>query len=98
VGLRSFFNRRRTPAAGDSSAAVVALGREPLTPAQLADLEVAWAELRQAVQEAGVTSFRGCTRDGSRWQDNPESVRAMADTIRRTQKYTAEGFQDGPAR
>jgi DNA-binding transcriptional regulator YdaS (Cro superfamily) len=98
VGLRSFFTRRRTPAAGESSAVVAATEREPLTPAQLADLEVAWAELRQAVQESGVTSFHACTRDGSRWQDNPESVRAMADTIRRTQKYTAEGLQDGPAR
>jgi hypothetical protein len=98
VGLRSFFTRRRTPAAGESSAVVVAADREPLTPAQLADLEVAWAELRQAAQESGVISFRACTRDGSRWQDDLESVRAMTDTIRRTQKYNAEGLQDGPAR
>ena len=98
MGLWDCFTRRRTPATGESSAVVVATEREPLTPAQLADLEVAWAELRQAVQESGVTSFHACTRDGSRWQDNPESVRSMADTIRRTQKYTAEGLQDGPAR
>jgi hypothetical protein len=77
---------------------MVATEPEPLTPAQLADLEVAWAELQQAFKEAGVTSFRACTRDGSRWQDNPESVRAMAETIRRTQKYTAEGIQTGPER
>ncbi|MDE8670890.1 hypothetical protein PY310_20170 [Pseudarthrobacter sp. H3Y2-7] len=96
--MRSFFTRRRTPAAAESSAVVVATDREPLTPAQLADLEVAWAELRQAVQESGVTSFHACTRDGSRWQDDPVSVRAMADTIRRTQKYTAEGIPDGPTR
>jgi len=98
VGLRSFFTRRRTPAAAESSAVVVATDREPLTPAQLADLEVAWAELRQAFQESGVTSFHACTRDGSRWQDDLQSVRAMTDTIRRTQKYTAEDLQDGPAR
>ena len=98
MGLRSFFTLRRTPAAAESSAVVVATEREPLTPAQLADLEAAWAELRQAAKEAGVTSFHACTREGSRWQDGPESVRAMADTIRRTQKYTAEGNQDGPAR
>ncbi|WP_244292673.1 hypothetical protein [[Micrococcus luteus] ATCC 49442] len=39
VGLRSFFTRHRTPVAGESSAVVVATEREPLTPAQLADLE-----------------------------------------------------------
>jgi hypothetical protein len=45
-----------------------------------------------------VTSFRACARDGSRWQDDLDSVRAMTSTLRHTQKYTAEGFQDGPAR
>jgi hypothetical protein len=76
---------------------VVATEREPLTPAQLADLEAAWAELRQAVQESGATSFRACTRDGSRWQDDSESVRAMADTLRSLKKkYTAEGPQADP--
>jgi hypothetical protein len=97
VGLQSFFTRRRTPAAAEPSAVVVATEREPLTPAQLADLEAAWAELQQAAKEAGV-SFHACTRDGSRWQDDPQSVRAMAETIKRTQKYTAEGTQDGPQR
>jgi hypothetical protein len=97
VGLRSFFTRRRAPAAAQPSAVVVATEREPLTPAQLADLEAAWAELQQAAKEAGV-SFHACTRDGSRWQDDPQSVRAMAETIRHTQKYTAEGIQDGPQR
>jgi hypothetical protein len=97
VGLRSFFTRRRAPAAAQPSAVVVATEREPLTPAQLADLEAAWAELQQAAKEAGV-SFHACTRDGSRWQDDPQSVRAMADTIRRTRKYIAEGIQDGPVR
>ena len=98
MGLRSFFTLRRAPAAAEPSAVVVATEREPLTPAQLADLEAAWAELQQAAKGAGVPSFRACTRDGSRWQDDPESVRAMAETIRRTQKYTAEGPQGGPER
>lgn len=98
MGLRSFFTRHRAPAAAEPSAVVVAPEREPLSPAQLADLEAAWAELQQAAKEAGVPSFHACTRDGSRWQDDPESVRAMAETIRRTQKYTAEGTQDGPER
>ncbi|TNB69776.1 hypothetical protein FHJ30_17635 [Arthrobacter sp. BB-1] len=66
----------------------------PLTPAELADLEEAWVELRQASQEAGVKSFRACTRDGSRWEDNPESVRAMTRMIKDTHKYTVEGPKD----
>ena len=98
MGLRSFFTRRREPAAAESSAAVVATEREALTPAQLADLEAAWAELRQAATAAGVMSLQACTRDGSRWQDDPQSVRAMAETIRHTQNYTGEGIQDGPQR
>lgn len=98
MGLRSFFTLRRTPAAAESSAAVVATERAQLTPALLADLDAAWAELRQAATEAGVMSIQACTRDGSRWQDDPQSVRAMAETIRHTQKYTAEGIQDGPER
>ena len=97
MGLRSFFTRRRAPDAVESSAVVVATDREPLTPAQLADLESAWAELQRAAKEAGVTSLHACTRDGSRWQDDPESVRAMADTIWSTQEYTPEGTQFGPA-
>ncbi len=98
MGLRSFFTRRRAPAATQPSAVVVPTERKPLTPAQLADLEAAWAELQQASKEAGVTSFHACTRDGSRGQDSPQSVRAMTETIRHTQKYTAEGIQDGPQR
>ena len=96
MGLREFFGRRRTPAAAKPSplASATETERPPLTPAQLADLEEAWTELRQAAQEAGVISFRGCTRDGSRWEENPDSVRAMTRTIKGTQKYTAEGPND----
>ncbi|ELT44185.1 hypothetical protein G205_13317 [Arthrobacter nitrophenolicus] len=68
--------------------------RAPLTPAQQADLEEAWAELRQAAQEAGVKSFRACTRDGSRWEENLDSVRAMTRTIKGIQKDTTEGPKD----
>jgi len=68
--------------------------RPPLTPAQLADLEEAWAELRQAAQEAGVKSFSACTRDGSRWEENLNSVRAMTRTIKDAQKYTVETSPD----
>jgi hypothetical protein len=61
VGLRSFFIRRRTPVTEDSSPAAVAAPkeeREPLTPARLADLRKAWAELNQAAADAGVNTFR----------------------------------------
>ena len=90
--LRDFLGRRRTSAAAEpfSAASPVKAERPPLTPAQLADLEEAWVELRQAAQEAGVRSFRACTRDGSRWEENPDSVRAMTRTIKDVQRYTAE--------
>lgn len=67
-------------------ASAVEAERTPLTPAQLADLEEAWTELRQAAQEAGVKSFSACTRDGSRWEENPGSVRAMTRMIQDAQK------------
>ena len=85
MGLRSFFTLRRTPASGESPAVEVATERVPLTSAQLADLGAAWAELRHVAKEAGVTSFHACTRDGSRWEENPNSLRAMANAIRSTQ-------------
>lgn len=96
MGLRNFLSRRRVPAAAGFPAVVVpaAAEREPLSPAQLADLEAAWAELRQAADETGVTSFRACTRDGRYWGDDPESVRAMAGTILSLKKYTAEGLEN----
>jgi hypothetical protein len=75
-------------------ASPVATEHEALTPAQLADLEHAWAELRQAAQEAGVKSFSACTRDGSRWEENPDSVRAMTRMIKDAQRHTAETSPD----
>jgi hypothetical protein len=61
VGLRDLLRRRRRkPSAAGTTAAVRRAAAEhvPLTPAQLADLEEARAELRQAAEETGVTSFR----------------------------------------
>jgi len=94
--LRDLLGRRRTPVAAESIpvASPVETERPPLTPAQLADLEEAWAELHQAAREAGVKSFSACTRDGSRWEENPDSVRAMTRTIKDAQKYTAETSPD----
>ena len=95
--LRDFLGRRRTPTASVRPAPVasaVETERPALTPAQLAELEAAWSELRQAAQEAGVKSFSACTRDGSRWEENPESVRAMTRMIKDTHKDTAEVPKD----
>lgn len=95
MGLRNLLGRRRTPAAADPMpVAAVETEHVPLSPAQLADLEEAWAELREAAQEAGVTSFRACTRDGSRWEENPDSVRAMTRTIKGIKKDRDEGPKD----
>lgn len=95
MGLRNLLGRRRTPTAAEPlPVAGVETERVPLSPAQLADLEEAWAELRQAAQEAGVTSFRACTRDGSRWEENLDSVRAMTRTIRGIQEDRNEGPKD----
>ena len=91
--LRDFLDRRRTPTAAVGPfpvASVAATERPQLDSAQLADLEEAWAELRQAAQEAGVKSFHACTRDGSSWGDNPDTVRAVTRIIQGTQKDTAE--------
>ncbi|WP_284750874.1 hypothetical protein [Arthrobacter sp. efr-133-R2A-120] len=98
MGLRSFFIRGRTPVTEDSSPAAVAAPkeeREPLTPAQLADLRKAWAELNQAAEDAGVNTFRACTRDGSSWEDDPEAVRGMAALIRGLPRADEAASTDG---
>ncbi|MHA7170068.1 hypothetical protein ACX801_18135 [Arthrobacter bambusae] len=53
-----------------------------MTPEQLADLTAAWGDLSEAAAVAGVTSVRACNRGGSSWESNPESVRAIATTLR----------------
>ncbi|MBT2539048.1 hypothetical protein J7I79_23625 [Arthrobacter sp. ISL-69] len=71
-------------AAVEPSPTAVAASKQQLTPAQLADLREAWAELNQAAEDAGVKTFRACRRDGSSssWEDDPEAVRSMAALIR----------------
>ncbi|MBT2513141.1 hypothetical protein [Arthrobacter sp. ISL-30] len=61
---------------------------EPLTPEQLAELQDAWAELSQAAEAAGVTSFHACGRDGKSWEGDVATVRGLAATLR---KLGAEG-------
>ena len=66
--------------------------------ADSSDLEAAWVELRQTIDESKVTSFRACSRNGRSWAEDPEAVRAIAATIGRIVKDTAEGPKDSPAR
>lgn len=53
-----------------------------LSPAALQDLGNAWAEVEAAAKEAGVFKFHACSRSGQRWQDDSESVRAVAALLR----------------
>ncbi|MGM7774479.1 hypothetical protein ACSVHC_00395 [Arthrobacter sp. KNU-44] len=92
--IRDFLGRRRTEA-GSSPAVAAPKEREPLTPAQLADLGKAWVELNQAAEDAGVKTFRACTRDGSSWEDDPEAVRGMAALIRGLPRADEAASTDG---
>ena len=80
MGLRSLFRKRPatagiTPAAGPEPL-------EPLTAAQLMELEAAWAELTAAAEASEVTKFQACTRNGRPWTEDPAAVRAAAATLR----------------
>ncbi|AFR31295.1 hypothetical protein ARUE_232p00870 (plasmid) [Arthrobacter sp. Rue61a] len=72
--------------------------RKSLTAEDSADLEAAWVELRQTVDESKVTSFRACSRNEGSWAEDPEAVRAIAATIGRIMNDTTEGPRDSPAR
>lgn len=54
----------------------------PRSAAELEDLENAWAELEAAAKESAVIRFHACSRTGEQWQDDPASVRAVADLLR----------------
>ncbi|BCW86481.1 hypothetical protein NicSoilE8_41540 (plasmid) [Arthrobacter sp. NicSoilE8] len=86
VGLRSFFTRHRTPTTVPAPAqvpgAVKGQERTPLSPEELAELDAARKEFLHTAEQAGVKSVHGCSRDGRRWEDDPQTVRAMAAIIR----------------
>lgn len=99
MGLRNFLNRCRKHSESTSPYAAVwasPIEREPLTHAQLKDLDASWAELNQAIEELGATSFHACTRDGRYWGEYPDSVRAMTAIIRSLNEDTGEESQDEP--
>ncbi|WP_427019538.1 hypothetical protein ACQCSX_23325 (plasmid) [Pseudarthrobacter sp. P1] len=67
-----------------------------MTPEQLADLQAAWVELRQAMEESHVSSFRACNRGGRYWGEDPDAMRAMAATFRSLKKDTTDSATNGP--
>jgi hypothetical protein len=82
MGLRSFFQRK--PATASSAAPSPADGTrdDVLSPANLADLQEAWAELAATAEASEMTNFRACTRTGRSWIEDPAAVRAAAATLR----------------
>jgi hypothetical protein len=83
MGLRGYFRRSQTRA-DESLPAARRIGPEAgeSTPEQLAELAQARAELAQAAEEAGVTTFHACIRNGTYWEENPAVMRALAAAIR----------------
>ncbi|QOT20027.1 hypothetical protein HMI59_25330 (plasmid) [Paenarthrobacter sp. YJN-5] len=67
-----------------------------MTPAQLADLAAARTEFLRVAEESGLKSLHACSRDGSHWQDDPESVRAMTALIKDAHDTAETTSEDGP--
>lgn len=107
MGLLNFLNRRSLPTEVAPPSAVVqdaSTGQEPETaveptPEQLADLDAARAELLQLAAEVGVKSLNACPRDGSRWQDDPATIRAITAVLREAHlEERSSAADEGPAR
>ena len=96
MGLRNLLRRRRTPAAAVPAVTAAPREPEPRTPDQRADLEAAWEDLRQAMEESHVTSFRACSRNGRHWDEDPDAMRAMAATFRSLKNSESESTLNGP--
>lgn len=86
--FRKIFRRSALSEAGPSPA-IGSSRHEQASVEELADLEEAWADLNQAAEEAGVISFRACTRDGSPWQNDPEAVRRIVAMIKESDQGRA---------
>lgn len=81
VRFRNLF-RRSASSGTEPSPITGSFQHEQASAEELAELEEAWADLNQAADEAGVITFRACTRDGSPWQNDPEAVRMVSAMIR----------------
>lgn len=84
VGLKSWFDRRQRGAGAVATPIVESepVPEQPLTPAQLAELQEAWAEFNEAAKGSGANSVHACTRNGKPWQQDPAAVRSMAALLR----------------
>lgn len=84
--LMNKMSRRRAvekPAAATISACHVGPVEDAsVPPMEVEDLKDAWVEVEAAARESGVVHFHACSRGGQRWQDDPESVRAVAGLLR----------------
>jgi hypothetical protein len=91
LGLRNVLSRRGPVVAGTPVSTVVVqpAAQEPLTPEQLAELQEAWAELSRAAEGSGVTGLHACSRNGKRWEEDPEAVRGLAATLRNSRAGNA---------
>ena len=87
----SEFFRPRRPVSGAGQAATpppaepappVVENPPPLSPAELQDIQDAWAELTKAAREAGVTNFHACGRGGQHWSESASSIRNLAALLR----------------
>ncbi|NIJ03441.1 hypothetical protein FHR86_003800 [Paenarthrobacter ilicis] len=93
MGLRNFLNRSNPFSRGGSSSTAApdaTVAKDPLptlepSPGQLEDLESARAELLQLAAAVGLESLNACPRDGSRWQDDPATIRSITAVIREAQ-------------
>ncbi|MFE4080441.1 hypothetical protein [Paenarthrobacter sp. YIM B13468] len=103
MGLLNFLNRRSLPTVVAPPSAVgqdASTGQEPKpaaepVPGQLADLEAARTELLQLAAAVGVESLNACPRDGSRWQDDPATIRAITAVIREAHLEEQLSAEDG---
>jgi hypothetical protein len=82
MGLRSFFQRKPAPASSATPSPADETQDQVLSPADLADLEAAWADLAAAAEASEMTNFHACTRTGRSWTSDPAAVRAAAATLR----------------
>lgn len=88
MGLQVLFRRHKS-GTRDAVSTVVGAGdpepQEPLTPQQMAELQDAWDELAEAAEGSEVTGVHACSRNGSRWEEDPAAVRRLAATLRAIQ-------------
>jgi hypothetical protein len=82
MGLRNFFQRKPATASSAAPSPADETQDDVLSPADLADLEEAWADLAAAAEASEITDFHACTRTGRPWIEDPAAVRAAAATLR----------------